>query len=214
MNPTTSRHLTLGLPSSTILDDRDFRRIRDRQRRLLGRPREDGLQALIDDANRRAGSVIRRIEAGRLRPDVPPELRAEVERFRRGPGDHAYVFVELADVPQAIRDAVAYGIRRATNRLAGYPANSADVTPPLATPTIRYFRASRDDERPDFTYRSPLLGRHVLDSNMVDIRFDNRTPAQCCSTAVHEVYHWGGDDRFRRDDDAAELFSNGLVLSG
>lgn len=208
------RGLVIGLPAAVIAADVDLGRLVRRQAQLFGRATsvrsETELQRHIDDANRRVDSLIERIEADRRRPNVPPELRSQVERFKAGPGKHGYVWVALADVPQATRDAVADGVRRAVNRLEGFPASS-DVTPPLPTPTVRYFRLSRDGEKADFTDRRVLDGRHVLGSNTIDVRGDV-SAAEARRTIVHECYHWGGDDRFRRSDDDAERFRESLVI--
>lgn len=191
-----------------------------RGRRAIGLPldaAEADLQRRISRARRAVDGLIARVER-EPRAKVPPELRNEIEKFKRGPQghrcplDHRYVYVALADVRQDVRDAVADGVRRAVNRLNGFPANS-NVTPPLPEPWVRYFRGAKDNERADFTDHRILYGRHQLETSFIDLRLDNRTPAQCRSVACHEVFHWGGDDRFRLDNDAADRFSSELVLS-
>lgn len=214
--------IVFGLPRGRIAADVDLGRLVRRQARLLGRatsaPRsETELDRTLADANRRLDAVIRRVEAARRRPDIPPELRAEIraeiERFQRGPQDHRYRWVALADVGQDVREAVGDGVWRACNRLGGFPAAS-DVTPPLPAPVVRFFRRARDGEVANFTDARLLNGQHFWETNFVDIRIGaDRTPAQCRATAVHECWHWGGDDRFRHDEAAAENFRGGLVLA-
>lgn len=211
----TPRGIVIGLPAAEIEADVDLGRLVRRQARLLGRATsarsETSLQRDIDDANRRIDSVIRRIEAARRRPDIPPELLAEVEKFERGPQDHRYRyrFVELSDVPQDVRDAVSDGVKRACNRLEGFDA-AGDVTPPLPTPTVRYFRAAKDGEPADFTDRRRLFGKHVYETNFVDLRIDDISAAKVRQTAAHECYHWAGR-RDWRDEAAADRFAAAFV---
>lgn len=182
--------------------------LRARQRR----PTDDAaLSRLIAGANAKIAGLVSRLERERNAMVTPPTLRAEIEReaerFKNRPQDHRYRYVELADVPEATKAALRDGVQRAVNRLAGISSGSP-ITPPLPTPSVRYFRAAKPGEQADFEDHRVLYGQHIYGTNFIDVRADLRPP-QARVTAAHEVFHWSNRHN-SRDEDAAARFARDM----
>lgn len=181
--------IVFGFPRDRIETDPVLGRLTRRRARLLGRPATS---------------------APRSETKLQRDIDVEVKRFKASAKDgHRYVFVPLSDVPQETRDEVTWRVRRAANVVAGFPASSGEVVPPLPMPVVRYFRPARDGERADFTDPRRVNGLHAHGTNFIDIRAD-LSPREAGGTATHEVHHWSGR-RDCRDEGAAARFASGLV---
>lgn len=197
---------------SPMEHDAALSRLRARQRRLLGRPQED-LQSLLAIATGKVASLVGRLERERNGAVISPELRAEIEKFERGPQghrcpqDYGYKYVELADVSSEMKAEVRDGVQRAVNVLNGFPASSGNVTPPLPSPAVCYMRLARPGEQPDFTDHKLLYGLHRWGSATICIRADV-PPRRARATAVHEVGHAIGG----LGHPEAENFARSLVI--